>query len=245
MSPSRTMTPTPTPRMESTPEPASERARRNSVDGVSSTSMSRANAVVAPRREGEVHYTVFIRLPCNRGGFVDPPQVEWSAAEDQALWEILSRASRSSEIDFKSLADSLGVTLPFVLQQAAWLYERQLSSVRAQMRKAVPAPSSGEASAPVETVQHQAATGTPRSAAPALSRNNSTNTITQSRIGLTHSPRRSTRGSFRDAKKPRGACERPIEPLHQEGIDRRGRTLTTKTRTTLRTFCPFRPGPVC
>lgn len=27
------------------------------------------------------------------------------------------------------------MTLPFLLQEAAWLYERQLSQVRAQMRK--------------------------------------------------------------------------------------------------------------
>jgi hypothetical protein len=32
-------------------------------------------------------------------------------------------------------ADEFDVTLPFLLQQAAWLYDRQLSQVRAQMRK--------------------------------------------------------------------------------------------------------------
>ncbi len=32
-------------------------------------------------------------------------------------------------------AEQFDVTLPFLLQQAAWLYERQLSQVRAQMRK--------------------------------------------------------------------------------------------------------------
>jgi hypothetical protein len=33
------------------------------------------------------------------------------------------------------IAEKFNVSLPFVLQQAAWLYERQLSQVRAQMRK--------------------------------------------------------------------------------------------------------------
>ena len=32
-------------------------------------------------------------------------------------------------------ADGLGVTPQFLLQQAAWLYDRQLTQVRAQMRK--------------------------------------------------------------------------------------------------------------
>lgn len=32
-------------------------------------------------------------------------------------------------------AENFDVTLQFLLQQAAWLYDRQLSQVRAQMRK--------------------------------------------------------------------------------------------------------------
>ncbi len=50
-------------------------------------------------------------------------------------------------------ASRFDVTLPFILQQAAWLYERQLSQVRAQMRKvgkantSSPSPGSGSATA--------------------------------------------------------------------------------------------------
>jgi hypothetical protein len=51
-------------------------------------------------------------------------------------------------------ADTFNVSQSFLLQQAAWLYERQLSQVRAQMRKvgasrqsATPSPSPGSASA--------------------------------------------------------------------------------------------------
>ncbi|PKX91744.1 multidomain presynaptic cytomatrix related protein [Aspergillus novofumigatus IBT 16806] len=61
---------------------------------------------------------------------------EWNAAKDQALWDILSRPAKGDDIDCEAfLADSFDVTLQFLLQQAAWLYDRQLSQVRAQMRK--------------------------------------------------------------------------------------------------------------
>ncbi|KAH6671675.1 hypothetical protein B0J14DRAFT_594167 [Halenospora varia] len=80
-------------------------------------------------------YTVFIRLPFPRGDFVDPPSVEWDAGKDKALWKILSKASKNSDIDWSELAAKFEVSLPFLLQQAAWLYERQLLQVRAQMRK--------------------------------------------------------------------------------------------------------------
>ncbi|KAJ5680947.1 hypothetical protein N7536_012086 [Penicillium majusculum] len=82
----------------------------------------------------DTNFTVFIRLPFPRGDFVDPPPVEWNASKDQALWDILSRPSKG-DIDWKALAENFDVTLQFLLQQAAWLYDRQLSQVRAQMRK--------------------------------------------------------------------------------------------------------------
>ncbi|PQE16152.1 multidomain presynaptic cytomatrix related protein [Rutstroemia sp. NJR-2017a BVV2] len=121
-----------------------------------------------PEPEADPVYTVFIRLPFPRGDFVDPPSVEWDASKDKALWKILSKASKNSDIDcefffrysFARYANSsrgcsvciiyatkqtpadtedratkFEVTLSFLLQQAAWLYERQLSQVRAQMRK--------------------------------------------------------------------------------------------------------------
>ena len=85
--------------------------------------------------EIENHYTVLIRLPFNRGDFVDPPPVAWSNAKERALWDIMSRQPKNSEVDWKALAERFEVTQPFLLQQAAWLYERQLSQVRAQMRR--------------------------------------------------------------------------------------------------------------
>ncbi|PLB52541.1 hypothetical protein P170DRAFT_434265 [Aspergillus steynii IBT 23096] len=86
-------------------------------------------------KSGDTQFTVFIRLPFPRGDFVDPPPVEWNAAKDQALWDLLSRPSKGDDIDWKALAESFDVTLQFLLQQAAWLYDRQLAQVRAQMRK--------------------------------------------------------------------------------------------------------------
>ncbi|KAL8714226.1 MAG: hypothetical protein Q9220_001955 [cf. Caloplaca sp. 1 TL-2023] len=75
----------------------------------------------------EVQYTVFIRLPFPRGDFVDPPQVSWNSSKDQALWDITSKGP--------ARAEQFDVDLAFLLQQAAWLYERQLSQVKAQLRK--------------------------------------------------------------------------------------------------------------
>ncbi|KIW15517.1 hypothetical protein PV08_05563 [Exophiala spinifera] len=101
----------------------------------------------------EHHFTVFIRLPFNRGDFIDPPPVAWSATKESALWNIISRQSKGNEIDWRSLSEQFEVSQSFLLQQAAWLYERQLSQVRAQMRRvggrqsATPSPVPGSVSA--------------------------------------------------------------------------------------------------
>jgi hypothetical protein len=60
-------------------------------------------------------------------------------------------------MDWKRLAENFEVTLPFLLQQAAWLYDRQLSQVREQMRRVgnshanspLPAPGSASGSAAI------------------------------------------------------------------------------------------------
>ncbi|KAL8873833.1 MAG: hypothetical protein Q9174_000762 [Haloplaca sp. 1 TL-2023] len=59
----------------------------------------------------EGQFTVFVRLPFPRGDFVDPPQ------------------------GMHCRAEQFNVHLSFLLQQAAWLYDRQLSQVKAQLRK--------------------------------------------------------------------------------------------------------------
>ncbi|GKZ62928.1 hypothetical protein AnigIFM49718_010657 [Aspergillus niger] len=99
-------------------------------------------------QSGETKFTVFIRLPFPRGDFVDPSPVEWNAAKDQALWNILSRPSKGDDLDWKALADHFDVTLQFLLQQAAWLYDRQLSQVRAQMSRVPTTQSTSTSPAP-------------------------------------------------------------------------------------------------
>jgi hypothetical protein len=120
----------------------------------------------------EDHFTVFIRLPFKRGDFVDPPPVAWSSAKERALWDILSRSPKSNEIDWKTLAERFGVTQPFLLQKASWLYERQLEQVRAQMRRvgnrpsATPSPVPGSATASVVGAQPMRRTGSGGSRVP-------------------------------------------------------------------------------
>ncbi|KAK4983933.1 hypothetical protein LTR66_008662 [Elasticomyces elasticus] len=79
-----------------------------------------------------VHYTCLIRLPFPRGDFEDPPQVEWDAVKDRALWKIISK---SRDLDWQDISTRFDVSLSFLLQQAAWLYERHFAEMKAQMQK--------------------------------------------------------------------------------------------------------------
>ncbi|GKZ36247.1 autophagy protein 29 [Aspergillus brasiliensis] len=133
-------------------------------------------------QSGDTKFTVFIRLPFPRGDFVDPPPVEWNAAKDQALWNILSRPSKGDDLDWKALADHFDVTLQFLLQQAAWLYDRQLSQVRAQMSR-VPTTQSNSTSPAPGSVSGSTALGQQTkgvtNAAPIPRRTSSTTTVNQ------------------------------------------------------------------
>jgi hypothetical protein len=99
-----------------------------------------------------VRYTLIVRLPFPRGDFVDPPPVNWDTAKDRKLWKLISRtgakltnaggassASASeggaggSEVDWDAKAAEFGVDTRFLLQQAAWLYERHLEHVKKQV----------------------------------------------------------------------------------------------------------------
>ncbi|KAL9075343.1 MAG: hypothetical protein Q9161_001720 [Pseudevernia consocians] len=111
----------------------------------------------SPTEPDNVHYTVFIRLPFPRGDFVDPPRVDWNANKDRELSDLLSKATaKGRDIDWHATsvnlslqtadkglvlihsfsAERFNVSLPFLSQQAALLYERQLSQVRAGLQKA-------------------------------------------------------------------------------------------------------------
>ncbi|CAD0087999.1 unnamed protein product [Aureobasidium vineae] len=78
--------------------------------------------------DSSVHYTCFIRLPFPRGDFVDPPQ-----GRLVGIFSLLtcSAANESRSAKFE-------VSLAFLLQQAAWLYERHFAQMKAQMKKLSP-----------------------------------------------------------------------------------------------------------
>ncbi|GAM90354.1 hypothetical protein ANO11243_083970 [Dothideomycetidae sp. 11243] len=181
---------------------------------------------------GRPHYTCLIRLPFPRGDFVDPPPVDWDAAKDKALWKIISKAANSKDLDWPELSTRFQVSLPFLLQQAAWLYERHFAQMRAQMKKlgasnapspvpgqdaiaAAPTPSQRPGSrgsrAPSALSIHNKdspglASGTltspVRANAPPMSRSPSTRTVTQSRYPSAQHDTRSFRSSFGSHRKP-------------------------------------------
>jgi hypothetical protein len=62
-----------------------------------------------------MQFTMLIRLPFARGNFVDPPQVreanvsrmtmlthvqvQWDADRDRQLWKVISKSSKTSDLD--------------------------------------------------------------------------------------------------------------------------------------------------
>ncbi|KAI9769441.1 MAG: hypothetical protein M1840_004144 [Geoglossum simile] len=167
----------PPPQQRPSPVPAGPLSLSSATSKATNTAPVKRQApstAAATASTPDTHFTVFVRLPFPRNGFIDPAPVDWDASKDRALWKILSRASRSSDLDCeflevclasgwiiadflagKGLADNFQVSLPFLLQQAAWLYERELSQVRAQMRRvgtlsSSNAPSPAPGSTPVQ-----------------------------------------------------------------------------------------------
>ncbi|KAK9425204.1 hypothetical protein SUNI508_03344 [Seiridium unicorne] len=100
----------------------------------------------------EPTYTVFIRLPFPRGGFVDPPPVNWDSSKDEALWNIVSEVSKTDIDSFANIRHSatrFQVTVDFLLQQVNFLTERHTSQVRAQLRRAAAAAKGSSAPSPI------------------------------------------------------------------------------------------------
>ncbi|KAJ4286943.1 hypothetical protein N0V90_012823 [Kalmusia sp. IMI 367209] len=125
----------------------------------------------------DVRFTALIRLPFARRDFVDPQQATWDASKDRELWRYISRSDRTKDLDWNQLADEFDVPPAFLLQQSAWLYERHLEHVRAQMKKV------GVVARPNDDRRNSS---TPYPTAPPLSRTTSTNTITQSNASGQH-----------------------------------------------------------
>lgn len=73
---------------------------------------------------------VYLRVPQPRNGRRNPPVVQWSTAKERELWSLLGT---SSDVDWRSLASHFGVSVIYLLQQAAWLYEKELKLLRQKM----------------------------------------------------------------------------------------------------------------
>jgi len=79
---------------------------------------------------------VYLRFPRNRDGVADPPPVHWNAAKERELWALL-RAT-STDLEWRRLAEHFDVPVVHILQQAAWLYEKELGSLRRRMSRIAP-----------------------------------------------------------------------------------------------------------
>ncbi|PNS15988.1 Autophagy-related protein 29 [Sphaceloma murrayae] len=192
------------------------------------------------------HYTCLIRLPFPRGDFVDPAPVDWDGTKDAALWKLISKAANSKDLDWPELSHRFQVSLPFLLQQAAWLYERHFAQMRAQMKKlgtsntSSPAPQqeSGVGSVPLHPGQQRPGTAerfdhvhvsakwylylsyvssmAKVGVAPPMSRTPSTRTVTQSRLTTPASPREAQ--PSRSFRSSFGSHRKPtvLENIHAE-----------------------------
>ncbi|KAM3507192.1 hypothetical protein MY10362_001926 [Beauveria mimosiformis] len=130
----------------------------------------------------EPKYTIYVRVPIPRGDFVDPPQVDWDAEKDEALWRILSSVAQK-EIDWNDIAAKFDVTVDWLLKQVAYLTEKHASQVRAQVRKAAAAAKGSAAPSPVPAAESSTAAdrrsqlGQPIGRDPLIPRNEPTGTI--------------------------------------------------------------------
>ena len=115
-------------------------------------------AVPASQPARKVHYTLIVRLPFPRGDFEDPPQVEWNADRDRKLWRVIANTPKIGDLDWEEIANEFRVDLNFILQQAAWLYQRHMDNVREQMKK-VGASTAGGSGSHSPVLGHQSTVG--------------------------------------------------------------------------------------
>jgi Atg29 N-terminal domain len=146
------------------PDSANARHSRNNSGTASplptsKTSSKRQPDAALPATERKVHYTLIVRLPFPRGAFEDPPQVDWNADKDRKLWRIIANTPKIGDLNWEEVANDLGVELNFVLQQAAWLYQRHMDNVREQMRKVGASTTAGGSGAPTPIPGQQSVAG--------------------------------------------------------------------------------------
>ncbi|KAK0929629.1 hypothetical protein LTR29_017004 [Friedmanniomyces endolithicus] len=150
-----------------------------------------------------VHYTCFIRLPFPREDFQDPLPVNWDAIKDRALWKLISQASNSRDLKWEEIATRFDVGLPFLLQQAAWLYERHFEGMRKQMQSIgvsqVPAPTPPESGASSSTAAQAGGVAMQRQASRGASRVPSVLTTLKAQLGAAKGSDGSSPGTPRSA----------------------------------------------
>lgn len=73
---------------------------------------------------------VYLRIPQLRNDFKPPCTVDWDSEKERELWKLLRN---SSNPDWKSLAAHFDVSVQYILQQAAWLYEQELGTLKHKM----------------------------------------------------------------------------------------------------------------
>lgn len=57
--------------------------------------------------------------------------MDWDQASEERLWKLLKESS--TEIDWTEVAARFNVSVLYILQQAAWLYEKELRLLRERM----------------------------------------------------------------------------------------------------------------
>lgn len=206
-------------------------SRQSSIANPTTTTKPKTPPPAPPAPVNPVHYTVILRLPFPRGTFTDPEPVSWDATKDRALWKIISKASNSRDIDWEDIASRFEVGLGFLMQQAAWLYERHFEGVRVQMRRLAEGGGDGRDSKGAlrkespGLLQMSGAVGegsgpsSPRSLAPGIERTPSSATLTQSRIGSAAMPglrQRALRGSNSSQQRRPVAAKRAAEPEDED-----------------------------
>ncbi|KAI9668346.1 MAG: hypothetical protein M1829_005550 [Trizodia sp. TS-e1964] len=185
--------------------------------------MSRSN------NKRNVHFIILVRVPIPRNGFIDPPQIDWDQNKDYALWKVLSRSPKAGDIDWDALASRFHVSLAFLLQQSAWLYEQQMSQVRKQLRKVSQINAS-------TTVGHSSGVAAP------VSSGASTQAIKRvtSKGGLVSRVPSTLSIRSKDIALPRGENSRPGTPL-KPTAQPMSRTSSSNTATQSRLGTPISP----
>lgn len=74
---------------------------------------------------------MYVRFPYPRGGLEDPPIVNWDEDKERELWALLK--APSNKVEWAALAKKFDAPVVYILQQAAWLYEKELKTLRHRM----------------------------------------------------------------------------------------------------------------